>query len=59
MAKLPRPWRDAATHQREIAGSELALFDDLGHAPEEEEGPARTVEAVKRFLGAGGGLQKL
>ena len=58
MAKLPRPWRDAATHQCEIAGSELALFDDLGHAPEEEE-PARTVEAVKRFLGAGGGLQKL
>jgi hypothetical protein len=27
----------------------LAIFDDLGHAPEEED-PARTVEAVKQFL---------
>ncbi len=35
---------------RDIAGSTLAMFDDLGHAPEEED-PARTVEAVKRFLG--------
>jgi pimeloyl-ACP methyl ester carboxylesterase len=35
---------------REIAGSTLIVFDDLGHAPEEED-PARTVAAVKRFLG--------
>jgi pimeloyl-ACP methyl ester carboxylesterase len=34
---------------RDIAGSTLAIFDDLGHAPEEED-PARTVEAVKQFL---------
>ena len=34
---------------RDIVGSTLAIFDDLGHAPEEED-PARTVEAVKRFL---------
>jgi pimeloyl-ACP methyl ester carboxylesterase len=35
---------------RDIASSTLAIFDDLGHAPEEED-PARTVEVVKRFLG--------
>jgi pimeloyl-ACP methyl ester carboxylesterase len=35
---------------REIAGSELAMFDDLGHAPEEED-PVGTVAVVKRFLG--------
>jgi pimeloyl-ACP methyl ester carboxylesterase len=34
---------------RDIAGSTLAIFDDLGHAPEEED-PARTVAAVKQFL---------
>lgn len=33
----------------EIAGSELALFEDLGHVPQEED-PARTVEVVKAFL---------
>ena len=40
----------AERFHRDIAGSTLAMFDDLGHAPEEED-PARTVEAVKRFLG--------
>jgi len=41
---------DAARRfHRDIAGSVLEIFDDLGHAPE-EEGPARTVAAVKRFL---------
>ena len=41
----------AAAHRfhRDIAGSTLAIFDDLGHAPEEED-PARTVAAVKAFL---------
>jgi pimeloyl-ACP methyl ester carboxylesterase len=34
---------------RDIAGSTLVIFDDLGHAPEEED-PARTVTAVKQFL---------
>jgi pimeloyl-ACP methyl ester carboxylesterase len=36
---------------KQIAGSQLVVFDDLGHAPEEED-PARTVEAVKKFLSA-------
>jgi len=34
---------------RDIAGSELVVFDDLGHVPQEED-PARTVAAVKSFL---------
>ena len=41
---------DAARRfHRDIAGSVLEIFDDLGHAPEEED-PVRTVAAVKRFL---------
>jgi pimeloyl-ACP methyl ester carboxylesterase len=44
------PPEDAERFRRDIAGSVLAVFDDLGHAPEEED-PARTVTAVKRFLG--------
>ena len=44
------PPEDAERFHREIAGSTLAMFEDLGHAPEEED-PARTVAAVKRFLG--------
>jgi len=40
---------NAERFHREIAGSKLVMFDDLGHAPEEED-PARTVEAVKKFL---------
>jgi pimeloyl-ACP methyl ester carboxylesterase len=32
-----------------IAGSELVVFDDLGHVPHEED-PARTVQPVKAFL---------
>lgn len=34
---------------REIAGSQLVIFDDLGHVPQEEN-PARTVDAVMKFL---------
>lgn len=34
----------------DIEGSTLVIFDDLGHAPEEED-PARSVAAVKTFLG--------
>jgi len=41
---------DAERFHRDIVGSELAIFADLGHAPEEED-PARTVAAVARFLG--------
>ncbi len=43
------PPDDAERFHRDIAGSTLALFEDLGHAPEEED-PVRTVAAVKRFL---------
>ncbi len=34
----------------DIAGSQLVVFDDLGHVPHEED-PARTAAAVKAFLG--------
>jgi pimeloyl-ACP methyl ester carboxylesterase len=43
------PPEDAERFHRDIAGSTLVIFDDLGHAPEEED-PTRTVKAVKRFL---------
>jgi pimeloyl-ACP methyl ester carboxylesterase len=43
------PPDDAERFHRDITGSVLAVFDDLGHAPEEED-PVRTVAAVKRFL---------
>jgi pimeloyl-ACP methyl ester carboxylesterase len=33
----------------DIAGSELVLFDELGHVPHEED-PQRTVAPVKEFL---------
>ncbi len=35
--------------QADIAGSELVVFDDLGHVPQEED-PQRTVAAVLKFL---------
>lgn len=38
---------------RDISGSTLVMFDDLGHVPQEED-PQRTVLAVQRFLGGGG-----
>ena len=34
----------------DIPGSQLVMFDDLGHVPQEED-PQRTVAAVKVFLG--------
>jgi pimeloyl-ACP methyl ester carboxylesterase len=34
---------------RDIAGSRLVMFDELGHVPHEED-PARTVAAVQAFL---------
>ena len=37
--------------QRDIAGSRLVVFDELGHVPQEED-PARTVAAVEEFLAA-------
>ena len=44
------PPANAERFQRDIAGSERVMFDDLGHVPHEED-PARTVAVVKRFLG--------
>ncbi|MEK8029838.1 alpha/beta fold hydrolase [Ideonella sp. DXS29W] len=35
---------------RDIAGSRLVVFPELGHVPQEED-PARTVEVVKDFIG--------
>jgi len=46
------PPENARRFHRDIPGSILVIFDDLGHAPEEED-PARTVAAVKEFLKAG------
>lgn len=43
------PLADAHRFHRDIAGSTLVIFDDLGHTPEEED-PARTVVAVRQFL---------
>ncbi len=36
--------------KQQIAGSQLVMFDELGHVPQEED-PVRTVQAVKLFLG--------
>lgn len=44
------PPDNAERFHRDIADSTLVIFDDLGHAPEEED-PAKTVAAVKQFLG--------
>jgi pimeloyl-ACP methyl ester carboxylesterase len=43
------PPENAGLFQKEIAGSRLVMFDDLGHVPHEED-PARTVAAVQAFL---------
>lgn len=41
---------DNADHfQKDIVGSRVVVFDDLGHVPHEED-PARTVQAVQTFL---------
>ncbi len=44
------PPENAERFHRDIGGSTLAMFDDLGHAPNEED-PERTVVPVKHFLG--------
>lgn len=43
------PANDAARFHRDIAGSRLIVFDQLGHVPQEED-PAATVAAAKQFL---------
>jgi pimeloyl-ACP methyl ester carboxylesterase len=45
------PPSDAEHFHRDIAGSELIIFPELGHVPQEED-PAGTVSAVKAFLTA-------
>jgi pimeloyl-ACP methyl ester carboxylesterase len=45
------PPGNATRFHNDIVGSTLVVFDDLGHAPEEED-PQRTVQAVKAFLSA-------
>jgi pimeloyl-ACP methyl ester carboxylesterase len=44
------PPEAAELFHRDIAGSTLVVFEDLGHTPQEEDS-ARTVAAVKQFLG--------
>ena len=48
------PPENAVRFHRDIAGSTLAMFDDLGHAPE-EEAPARTVVPCSIFCDPSGG----
>lgn len=43
------PPENAERFHRDVVGSTLVIFEDLGHAPEEED-PAQTVAAVKQFL---------
>jgi pimeloyl-ACP methyl ester carboxylesterase len=43
------PRENAERFHREIAGSRLVIFDNLGHVPQEED-PAVTVAAVTSFL---------
>jgi pimeloyl-ACP methyl ester carboxylesterase len=43
------PPDNAERFAADIAGSQLVLFDDLGHVPQEED-PQRSVAALNRFL---------
>jgi pimeloyl-ACP methyl ester carboxylesterase len=45
------PPENAAFFQRDIAGSQLVMYDELGHIPMEED-PARTSLDAERFLQA-------
>jgi pimeloyl-ACP methyl ester carboxylesterase len=44
------PPENAERFRHDIVGSELIIFDDLGHVPHEED-PTRTVNAAMKFLG--------
>jgi pimeloyl-ACP methyl ester carboxylesterase len=44
------PPDNAERFHQDIAGSQVAMFDGLGHVPQEED-PVHTVAAVKKFLG--------
>jgi pimeloyl-ACP methyl ester carboxylesterase len=43
------PPENAVAFQRDIAGSQVVMFETLGHVPHEED-PVATVDAVRRFL---------
>ncbi len=43
------PLENGQRFAKDIAGSRLVVFDDLGHVPQEED-PVRTVGEVRRFL---------
>jgi pimeloyl-ACP methyl ester carboxylesterase len=43
------PPENAVAFQRDIAGSQVVMFETLGHVPHEED-PVATVDAVHRFL---------
>ncbi len=47
------PPASARCFAADIAGSELVMFETLGHVPHEED-PAATLVPVQRFLGIGG-----
>lgn len=44
------PPSQAQHFARDIKGSQVQVFEGLGHVPHEED-PARTVAAVQAFLG--------
>ena len=44
------PVANAQHFAKDIAGSQLMIFDELGHVPQEED-PARTVRALRDFIG--------
>ena len=44
------PPDNAQRFAKDIAGSQLVIFDTLGHVPHEED-PVATVAVVKKFLG--------
>lgn len=43
------PLDNAHQFERDIAGSKLVVFDDLGHVPQQED-PQRTLNALRAFL---------
>ena len=43
------PLENGRRFAADIAGSQLLVFDDLGHVPQEED-PQRTVQALRKFL---------
>ncbi|MDZ7936874.1 MAG: alpha/beta fold hydrolase [Rhodoferax sp.] len=43
------PLDNAHQFARDIAGSKLVVFDDLGHVPQQED-PKRTLDALRAFL---------